>query len=57
MPRLSALCQIALALVVAPLEKAGETEGATITAAMRTHDGREGIAAFAQRRTPVFIGR
>ena len=39
------------------LEQAGEFEGTTITAAMRTHDGREGIAAFVEKRPPSFEGR
>ncbi len=39
-----------------PLEQAGEVEGTTITTAMRTHDGREGIAAFVERRPPNFTG-
>ena len=39
-----------------PLEQAGEFEGKTITDAMRTHDGREGIAAFVERRAPNFTG-
>jgi 2-(1,2-epoxy-1,2-dihydrophenyl)acetyl-CoA isomerase len=40
----------------APLEQAGEQEGAAIAAAMATHDGQEGIAAFVERRSPRFIG-
>lgn len=39
-----------------PLERAGEYEAATIFAAMSTHDGQEGIAAFAQKRKPDFRG-
>jgi 2-(1,2-epoxy-1,2-dihydrophenyl)acetyl-CoA isomerase len=39
-----------------PLEEAGELEGTTITAAMSTHDGREGIAAFVEKRSPDFNG-
>ncbi|MEM9561822.1 MAG: enoyl-CoA hydratase-related protein [Actinomycetota bacterium] len=41
----------------APLEEAGEFEGVMITEAMGTHDGREGIAAFAEKRSPDFQGR
>ncbi len=40
-----------------PLEVAGEIEGVTIAAAMGTHDGREGIAAFVEKRKPNFQGR
>lgn len=40
-----------------PLEQAGEYEGVTIAAAMATHDGREGIAAFVEKRPPSFQGR
>jgi 2-(1,2-epoxy-1,2-dihydrophenyl)acetyl-CoA isomerase len=38
------------------LPAAGEFEGVVITQAMRGHDGREGIAAFAEKRPPDFIG-
>lgn len=38
------------------LESAGEFEGMTITRAMGTHDGQEGIAAFAEKRSPDFNG-
>ena len=40
-----------------PLEEAAELEGVTIAAAMSTHDGREGIAAFVEKRAPNFTGR
>ena len=39
-----------------PLEEAGEIEAAAIVAAMGTADGREGIAAFAEKRSPRFEG-
>lgn len=38
------------------LEEAGEFEGTMITTAMQTHDGQEGIAAFAEKRAPEFNG-
>ena len=37
-----------------PLEQAGEMEAETIIRAMGTHDGQEGIAAFAEKRSPEF---
>ncbi|MGF1596837.1 MAG: enoyl-CoA hydratase/isomerase family protein [Acidimicrobiales bacterium] len=40
-----------------PLEQAGELEGVVISEAMATHDGREGIAAFVEKRTALFEGR
>lgn len=40
-----------------PLPAAGEYEGVVIAQAMRTHDGQEGIAAFAEKRPPSFTGR
>ncbi len=36
------------------LESAGEYEAQVITAAMGSHDGQEGIAAFVEKRTPEF---
>jgi 2-(1,2-epoxy-1,2-dihydrophenyl)acetyl-CoA isomerase len=39
-----------------PLEQAAELEGVTITTAMGRRDGREGIAAFVEKRRPVFDG-
>lgn len=39
-----------------PLEQAGELEGVTIAEAMSTHDGREGITAFVEKRSPNFNG-
>ena len=41
----------------APLEQAGELEGVVITRAMGTADGREGIAAFVEKRKPTWSGR
>ncbi len=38
------------------LQTAGEYEGVVIAQAMGGHDGQEGIAAFAQKRAPDFIG-
>ncbi len=38
------------------LEKAGELEGFTIAESMRRHDGREGIAAFVEKRAASFTG-
>ena len=48
--------QIVYAGFDSPLEQAGEVEGVTIAAAMGTHDGQEGIAAFVEKRSPNFIG-
>ena len=48
--------QIVYAGFDSPLEQAGELEGVTIAAAMGTHAGREGIAAFVEKRSPNFIG-
>ena len=39
-----------------PLEQAAELEGVTITTAMGRRDGREGIAAFVEKRRPKFDG-
>ena len=40
-----------------PLEQAAELEGVTITTAMGRRDGREGIAAFVEKRPASFDGR
>ncbi|MEZ5378067.1 MAG: enoyl-CoA hydratase-related protein [Acidimicrobiales bacterium] len=39
------------------LEKAGELEAAVITESMGRHDGREGIAAFVEKRAANFTGQ
>ncbi len=39
-----------------PLEQAGEFEGVMIATAMGRHDGKEGIAAFVEKRSPDFNG-
>ena len=39
-----------------PLATTGEREGETIARAMQTADGREGIAAFVEKRRPNFNG-
>ena len=49
--------QVIYAGYESPLEQAGEFEGVMITEAMATHDGREGISAFANKRSPNFEGR
>jgi 2-(1,2-epoxy-1,2-dihydrophenyl)acetyl-CoA isomerase len=38
------------------LPAAGEYEGLVIAQSMRGHDGQEGIAAFAEKRSPEFTG-
>tara|TARA_B100001564_G_scaffold123269_1_gene102877 strand:+ start:87 stop:398 length:312 start_codon:yes stop_codon:yes gene_type:complete len=48
--------QIVYAGFNSSLEEAGEVEGAMIAAAMATHDGKEGIAAFVEKRSPTFTG-
>lgn len=40
-----------------PLEQAAEVEGVTITSALGRQDGREGIAAFVEKRKPRFTGK
>ena len=39
-----------------PLEEVGEIEGVMITGAMATNDGKEGIAAFVEKRAANFTG-
>jgi 2-(1,2-epoxy-1,2-dihydrophenyl)acetyl-CoA isomerase len=48
--------QVVYAGYESPLEQAGEYEGVTIAAAFATNDGREGIAAFVEKRAPAFDG-
>ena len=52
-PRQDASCTTATSTA---LPVAGEYEGVVIAQAMSGHDGQEGIAAFAEKRTPDFIG-